>query len=471
SALRVTPGPPPGPAAGSLPTAPDGEGHLRVSLPGRAEDAAPGAARPVVPGARRPSWAERSAPDAVTAPGPDRLRPGRSPRSEEAYGSERTPPCTPERGSAAPHAPAPPPAPLSGLPTPPRGTQVPPDAREAPRRRGGIGAWARRLTGGGRAEGGDSAAHGTGAPADTAAPDTTPPPRTGGPGGTGRTEAWPDPAAVLLTALDPGPRLWERAPGHPEALVVRLGTAERAELASVPVTVGLREAGSLGLAGPRPRLLGLARSVLAQLTALHAPADLEVVLVAADARVPLERRVQDWGWLGWLPHLRPAHGQDCRLLLAYDPDQAHARVAELTRRLDEGPLGPGWAQANPTSVAEAAARTEAPYTVVVVDGDPGSAALRETLARLAAAGAAAGIHLVCLAETEPASPRFPVAAAYEAACGVSGAFRECGAVGLLSGDVATALRLMRTAGGRPATVQVTETTTLTYKKVRGDEPS
>ncbi|NED27388.1 hypothetical protein, partial [Streptomyces anulatus] len=34
---------------------------------------------------------------------------------------------------------------------------------------------------------------------------------------------WPDPAAVLLTALGPGPRLWERHPGHPEALVVRLG--------------------------------------------------------------------------------------------------------------------------------------------------------------------------------------------------------------------------------------------------------
>ncbi|MYY85370.1 hypothetical protein GT044_29630, partial [Streptomyces sp. SID335] len=37
-------------------------------------------------------------------------------------------------------------------------------------------------------------------------------------------EAWPDPAALLLTALGPGPRLWERGPGHPEALAVRLGT-------------------------------------------------------------------------------------------------------------------------------------------------------------------------------------------------------------------------------------------------------
>ncbi|WP_256220838.1 FtsK/SpoIIIE domain-containing protein, partial [Streptomyces sp. CC53] len=250
-------------------------------------------------------------------------------------------------------------------------------------------------------------------------------------------------------------RLWERAAGHPEALTVRLGTTERAELAAVPVTVGLREAGSLGLAGPRPRLLGLARSVLAQLTALHAPADLEVVLVSADRTRPLEQRVRDWDWLGWLPHVRPAHGQDCRLLLAYDPDQAAARAAELTRRLDDGPLGADWAGAPRAAVEEAAARYGGPqapgaHTVVVVDGDPGTGALRETMARLAGAGAAAGIHLVCLAETTPASALSPLAATYEAACDTSPAFRECGAVGLLSGDVATALRVMRAAGGRPA---------------------
>ncbi len=83
--------------------------------------------------------------------------------------------------------------------------------------------------------------------------------------------------------------------------------------------------------------------------------------------------------------------------------------------------------------------------MVVVDGDPGTGALRETMARLAGAGAAAGIHLVCLAETTPASALSPLAATYEAACDASPAFRECGAVGLLSGDVATALRVMRAA--------------------------
>uniref|UniRef100_UPI0020C78DC0 FtsK/SpoIIIE domain-containing protein n=1 Tax=Streptomyces sp. TRM64462 TaxID=2741726 RepID=UPI0020C78DC0 len=252
----------------------------------------------------------------------------------------------------------------------------------------------------------------------------------------------------------PGPRLWERSPGHPEALVVRLGTTDRAELPAVPVTVGLREAGALGLAGPRDRLVGLTRSVLAQLATLHAPADLEIVLISADRAVPLDARKRDWGWLGWLPHVRPAHGQDCRLLLAYDGDQAAARLDELTRRLDDGPLGPGWASAGPAAVVEAAERfrrrSPGPYTVAVVDGDPGTPALREAAARLARAGAAAGIHLVCLAETAPASAVSPVSATYGTACAAVPAFRECGAIGLLSGDVATALRLMRAAGGQPA---------------------
>ncbi|MFE3248882.1 FHA domain-containing protein [Streptomyces sp. NPDC059209] len=326
--------------------------------------------------------------------------------------------------------------------TPMRGTELP----EGPgRRRGGIGAWARRLAGtredGFPGEDGVPAATGTGARPTGRAP---------------LDETWPDPASVLMTALGPGPRLWERGPGHPESLVLRLGTTERPSpdgsgpLPSVPVTVSLREAGSLGLAGPRERLTGLARSAVAQLAALHSPADLEIVLISADRTRGLEQRKREWGWLGWLPHARPAHGQDCRLLLAYDRDQAAARLGELTRRLDDGPLGAAWASADSGSVADAAARYEGTSTLVVVDGDPGSAALRETTARLAGAGSVAGVHVICLAETPAASPVSPLAATYETACAASTAFRECGAVALLTGDVATALRLVRTAVGRPA---------------------
>ncbi|MCX5412186.1 FHA domain-containing protein [Streptomyces sp. NBC_00059] len=411
STLRLTPGA----RTPTLTTTPDGEGHLRVARAqaggGRAPDAEDGADT----GGEGHGHAYSPAPadHGTHDPYDD------GPAGHDAHRDADLPQVTHGRGFDA--------------------TQG-----EAPRR-GGIGAWARRLTGG-KGEPAPGTPAGTAPATGPAAHAPSEPLRLpSAPAGT-----WPDPATVLLTALGPGPRLWERDPSHPEALVVRLGTTERADLPAVPVTVGLREAGSLGLAGPRARLSGLARSTVAQLAALHSPFDLEIVLISTDrARGPEERR-REWSWLGWLPHLRPMHGQDCRLLLAYDREQAGARAAELVRRLEEGPLGPGWASADRHTVAEAARHHTGPYTVVIVDGDPGSAALRETTAALAGAGAAAGIHLICLAETPAASPTSPVTATYDSACRASIAFRECGAVAMLSGDVATALRLLRTAGGQAA---------------------
>ncbi|MET7619937.1 FHA domain-containing protein [Streptomyces sp. NPDC005408] len=491
STLRVTQGD----GGESLPTAPDGEGHLRVTRPEGDEEevsgpggygsarggsgpggAGGGGSSPgygsqgsgetaprtygsghsgaTVAGRRTPSWARQDDPDmgdvdrAPGHPDPHRVPPQYDPAAPAAptsagrgdagtlytYSPEgSTPGSTPgdavhSRAAADVPDEAPSAHSRTAGTTPPRGTRLP---DSTPRKRG-IGAWARRLAGG-REE-----------------PVAELPPQPGPPvAATPVVESWPDPAAVLLTALGPGPRLWERGPSHPESLVLRLGTADRAELPSVPVTVALREAGSLGLAGPRARLAGLARSAIAQLAALHSPVDLEIVLISTDRARSLDERTAEWGWLGWLPHLRPAHGQDCRLLLAYDRDQATARTAELSRRLDDGPLGPGWPSADRRSIEAAAERYDGARTVVIVDGDPGSAVLRETTARLAGAGSAAGIHLICLAETPAASPLSPVAATYESACAASLAFRECGAVALLSGDVATALRLMRTAGGQP----------------------
>ncbi|MFD8817583.1 FHA domain-containing protein, partial [Streptomyces sp. NPDC059627] len=403
------------------------------------------------------------------------------------------PPPRPPRGAPPPHpppAPARPPPPAGGtdgapLPdtradapgrrkgTPLRGTDAP--ALPGARRRGGLGAWARRLAGG-RGEPPSAAGE------ETAAED----------GGVmsadvpAQPETWPDPAALLLTALGPGPRLWERGPGHPEALTVRLGTADRPApdgsglLPAVPVTADLREAGALGLAGPRTRLAGLARAVLAQLAALHSPDLLEIVLISADRARALEERTAEWSWLGWLPHVRPGHAQDCRLLLAYDREQAAARVEELLRRTEElsaprrpatpsdrpapasapapsrttadapppeGTHRPSWARQDLGAADDGRGGFPGPYTVVVVDGDPGGSALRDAVARLAVAGPRAGVHVICLAETAPTSPSAPVDRTYEEACAVTPTFRECGAVALLSGDVATALHLMRVSAG------------------------
>ncbi|OKK19742.1 cell division protein FtsK [Streptomyces sp. CB00455] len=293
-------------------------------------------------------------------------------------------------------------------------------------RRKGLGAWARKWVRGEDAE--PSPAEPEPLPAALPDPD--------------------DPAALLLAALGPTERLWSRTAGHPRVLEIGLGAGSR---------VPLRTVGALGIAGPRARLSGVARCVVAQLAGLHAPGQLEIVLVSTDRARPLAERRRDWGWLGWLPHLRPAHGQDCRLLLAFDRDQAAARTGELTRRLDDGPLGTHWATAGPEQVRQAAAAYEGPHTVLVLDGDPGAGPLRDITGRLASHGPAAGIHVLVLAETPAATPASPVAETYEAACASAPAFRDCGAVALLSGDVATAVRTFPVRGGRPAPSGTTAT--------------
>ncbi|MEU9114212.1 FHA domain-containing protein [Streptomyces sp. NPDC048483] len=469
SALRLQPSP--GTPDPALPAAPDGEGHLRV---------APGAATGVPPLDRGREWGRDAAAATMGARFSPGGRPGGADPWEGPYGAQGPAPAplpaapparaplsgpdrrdTPLRGTAPDDGPRTDGAGQPGtayvrhdhVPSPRDGTHagrqplLPPDTPRTARR-GGIGAWARRLAGG---------RYAVEPPEDTGAAPSEP---VGGPADERDAEAaaaaherWPDAAAVLLTALGPGPRLWERGQDHADALTVRLGTTSKGGgRIAAPVTVELRRAGSLGLAGPRERLAGLARAAVAQLAALHSPSALEIVLISTDRARGTEERVADWSWLGWLPHLRPAHGQDCRLLLAYDKEQAAARTAELVRRLDDGPLGPDWASADRTEVAAAAARHQGPYTVVIVDGDLGSSELRESAARLAAGGPAAGIHLMCLAETPAASPAFPLAATYEAARKASPAFGECGAVAVLSGDVATALRVVQPGSGPNGTV-------------------
>ena len=215
-----------------------------------------------------------------------------------------------------------------------------------------------------------------------------------------RSTRWPDPAELLLTALGPGPRLWERGLDHPDTLALRLGTGSRP---AGPVVLDLRAVGSLGLTGPRHRLTGLARALLAQLAVLHGPSVLELVLVSADPGRHAEERGSDWSWLYWLPQLRPGRGQPCRLLTALDPEQAQARLAELRRPVQ---------RAGGT-------------TVLLIDGDPGSVQARNDLARVLAEGPASGVHAICLAEHPDLLPR------------------GCGATAAVTGEVGTLLTLER----------------------------
>jgi len=173
-------------------------------------------------------------------------------------------------------------------------------------------------------------------------------------------KAHPDLATLAGAARRRTSLLWSRTGTVADALVVRLGTGPGHTRVSridgdgarihetaphLPVAVDLRGTGGLAVTGPRERTLGSLRAVLAQLCSLHAPGEVDLLLLtAAD-------RLGDWAWARWLPHLAPGavhivpSGPDDEV----DPDDdLHARLAAVTaqRRATAGgsPGGgrPGW---------------------------------------------------------------------------------------------------------------------------------
>jgi S-DNA-T family DNA segregation ATPase FtsK/SpoIIIE len=220
---------------------------------------------------------------------------------------------------------------------------------------------------------------------------------------TRRRSSHPDAADVLLTAVQPRKRLWERRRTDPDALDLRLGAADLpaevtvttrngAELPdaertvrAVPAVVPLREAGVLGLAGPTEQLAGLLRWVVLQLAVQHPPRDLQLTLLAPRTRT-------DWNWVRWLPHARSADGEGAVSMVGNDQETVTARVAELTALV----------KARREAAASSGGRVEAasfPALVLVVHG---FRALRTTpgLSGVLQDGPAVGVYAVCADEEE-----------------------------------------------------------------------
>ncbi|HET9557579.1 MAG TPA: FtsK/SpoIIIE domain-containing protein, partial [Actinomycetota bacterium] len=136
---------------------------------------------------------------------------------------------------------------------------------------------------------------------------------------------------TLRATLDQTDRLWERRPGDADFLTVRVGRApvplaaparldatggplaeydpdllQAAEdlvrraswLPDAPVTVPLRQLAVLALTGPPSRTRPLARSLVCELAAFHAPDDLQLLAASPPSAGPA------WEWMRWLPHAR-----------------------------------------------------------------------------------------------------------------------------------------------------------------------
>ncbi len=234
-----------------------------------------------------------------------------------------------------------------------------------------------------------------------------------------RREEFVDPAEAAAAAVGPGARLWE---GSCDASpIVRLGLADlpahtaavradgreqdRPVVAQVPVAVALDECGVLGVAGPRARVLEVARAILLQLAVTHSPRDLELAVLCGDGAAA------DWAWARWLPHLRRP-GDACA-----PRAPARVEVADLLGLLDARS-----AQAR----AHARPSSGRPSVVVVLDDPRGLRGL-PGVARLLAEGPAVGLLTICLAAQLGELPA------------------ECGATAAVHGESGTRLEV-RVAG-------------------------
>ncbi|MFJ2101164.1 type VII secretion protein EccCa [Streptomyces anulatus] len=172
----------------------------------------------------------------------------------------------------------------------------------------------------------------------------------------------PPPYALYDIVRDPA-RLWERRRVDDDFLRVRVGTGEMpvrdlgiAEPGStvltppdlfmlneasalvnrfrngteLPLTVPLDRIGNVSVIGPREDCLRVARALLVQTAALHAPDDVAIAVAAPGDRMA------DWEWAKWLPHLLDTEQFDgpvaARRIAPSAPQLARQIGAELRRR-------------------------------------------------------------------------------------------------------------------------------------------
>ena len=235
-----------------------------------------------------------------------------------------------------------------------------------------------------------------------------------------RLAQYPSTEEVLTDAESLGPRLWSRRPEHPEFLQLRLGIGSEVprtevegmddatalpvhqemiqevravndRIVSVPVVANLREDGSLGVAGRRDQLDGVSRALVAQLIALHSPAELALVCLT-------DRGGRDrWSWLEWIPHTASPHSPIGPMQLACDTRTGTLLVARLEELIAQrgrdgtpGLRGPAEHEGD-----DEGDEPTVPAVVVLVDG---TGADRARLTRIVEQGPDVGVHVIWVAD-------------------------------------------------------------------------
>ena len=205
-----------------------------------------------------------------------------------------------------------------------------------------------------------------------------------------RRHAACDPVALGRSAVIPSSRVWERRRDDADFLDVRLGLADlpsrllaqagspaspglpaqpAGTLSSVPLTLHLA-AGPIGICGPRPMRLAIARWLVGQLAGLHSPSDLSLEVLSPDR--------PSWSWTRRLPH----RSSPLAATQVQRQELVTRLLTETERRratLPAGSTGP-W---------------RGPWTVVIHDAGLPDAA---DVSRLLARGPSVGITALCVAD-------------------------------------------------------------------------
>ncbi len=224
-----------------------------------------------------------------------------------------------------------------------------------------------------------------------------------------RRVANPDPASLLMVAVGPRARLWERRRTDPDHLSVRVGTVDlesevmvedpeqlehRREVKriarDVPVALSLPESGVVGVAGRFDLPRRISTWLVGQLAVLQSPRDVSIyVLTTGDGE-------DTWRWTTWLPHLHPAMGQDAYALIAHDAETLGRRIAELSQMV-------ATRQAAKANHGHGDTAFTDPDVVVVLDG---ARRLRSMpgVPTLLREGPAVGVYSICLDADERQLP-------------------------------------------------------------------
>lgn len=246
----------------------------------------------------------------------------------------------------------------------------------------------------------------------------------------------PEPTA-LLDLCSKRRRVWERRPRDYDFLQVRVGTGSQplsaplrldgkgdplqettalrheaealvrhyAQVPSVPFTVDLAAGGVVSLCGEATVTRDLARALLCQIAALHAPQDARIVAYFPATATPA------WSWLKWLPHTRCLQqGQldtsaEYLCMLAYQAEEFSTILATQI-----APLIEQRRHARGASEQGNLGQRQTPHLIIVLDAFTleSTIARHPLLADLFAHAAAVGVTLLCLLEhttDEPTTTR------------------------------------------------------------------